>query len=207
MLWTIPQHSETGAWNLWLHIRDNAGNLLFDTNAGTFDVISTVQDLTPPVLTGLRFSPAVVDTSAGPATVRVSLDLTDDLSGVDFSLESPNGGNFHGVFFQSPSNAQFRFVCCGGFSMTSGTVLDGTWEADIFFPQYSEAGTWKLGLANVTDHVRKGLHMNAEQLEAGFVNTTTGLLEPMPHAATGLEWVGPSPTGDLRRRGALRNAG
>ena len=177
LMWTIPQHSEAGTWSFGLNIRDNAGNAL-NTTAGTFDVISTVQDLTPPVLTGLSFSPAVVDTSAGPATVRVSLDLTDDLSGVDFSLASPNGGNFHGVFFQSPSSAQFRSVCCGEFSMTSGTVLDGTWEADIFFPQYSEAGTWKLGLSNVTDHVRNGLHMNAEQLEAALFPTDLVVVRP-----------------------------
>src|SRR5512139_47026 len=39
-------------------------------------------DTTPPVLAGFSFSPAAIDTTAGPATVVVTIHATDDLSGV-----------------------------------------------------------------------------------------------------------------------------
>ena len=161
-----------------MSFRDNAGNSVYDPAAAMFDVASAVQDLSPPVLTGMSFSPAVIDTSAGPAFVTVSLDLTDDLSGVDFSLASPNGGRFHGVFFQSPSNGQFRAACCSQFSMTGGTLLNGTWQTDLFFPQFSEAGTWKAALSGITDHVRNSFFMSAADLEADMFPTDLVVVRP-----------------------------
>jgi hypothetical protein len=169
MMLTIPQNSEAGSWFFSINLRDNAGNQVFVSDAATFEVISSVEDLSPPVLTNFSFSPLVIDTSAGSANVTVSLDLTDDLTGVDFSLAGPTSGFFHGLFFRSPSNNQSRSACCSNFSLTSGTVLDGTWQADVFFPQFSEAGTWEAQLSNVTDHVRNPLHVSPDQLEAaGF---------------------------------------
>src|SRR5262245_28271621 len=41
-----------------------------------------VQDVTPPTLTALSFTPTTINTSAGDAIVAVSLSATDDLSGV-----------------------------------------------------------------------------------------------------------------------------
>lgn len=186
--WTIPQHSEPGTWNVQLFMRDNAGNQLSAPNAAGFDVVSTTADLTPPVLTGFRFTPAVINTSAGSANVDVELDLTDDMTGVDLSLASPFTGFFHGVLFRSPSTVQQRSACCSQFSMTAGTVLDGTWQASIFFPQFSEAGTWKPSLSGVTDHVRNRLDMTTEELEAGLFPTNLIVVRP---SMTQDETVGP----------------
>jgi hypothetical protein len=176
--WTIPQHSEAGTWTFQLDIADNAGNRIFLQSAASFDVVSTAVDLTPPVLTGFRFTPAVINTSLGSASVTIELDLTDDLTGVDFSLASLYGGFFHGAYFRSPSFVQLRSACCSGFSMTAGTVLDGTWQANIFFPQYSEAGTWKPTLSGVTDHVRNRLFMSPAALEAGLFPTNLVVVRP-----------------------------
>jgi hypothetical protein len=176
--WTIPQHSAGGTWSLGLTIADNAGNFLFAPGAGSFDVISTVEDLIPPQLTGLSFSPVVIDTSAGPASVTVELDLTDNLTGVDLSLAAPGGGYFHGLQFESPSNNQRRSACCGQFSIISGDVLNGRWQAEILFPQFSEAGTWKAIVSNVTDRVRNGLSMTSAELEAALFPVDLVVVRP-----------------------------
>ena len=41
-----------------------------------------IQDITPPTLTALSFTPTTINTATGPANVTVSLSATDDLSGV-----------------------------------------------------------------------------------------------------------------------------
>lgn len=169
IVWTMPQHSAPGTWTLQMALIDNAGNQAWSADAATFDVVSNTPDLAPPSLMGFGFSPLVIDTSAGPANVTVSLDLSDDATGVDLSLATPTGGYFHGVVFSSPSGQQGRSACCGAFSMTAGTVLNGTWQAQVYFPQYSEAGTWAAWLSGITDHVRNRLTVSSDELAAnGF---------------------------------------
>ena len=62
---TIPRYSEAGTWRLYMQLRDGAGNFSPFILADTFDVYATVQDRTPPTITGLRFTPAVINTSTG----------------------------------------------------------------------------------------------------------------------------------------------
>ena len=62
--------------------------------------------------------------------------------------------------------------------MTAGTVIDGTWQASIFFPQFSEAGTWQPTVSGVTDHVRNRLFMSPTDLEAGLFPTNLVVVRP-----------------------------
>ena len=50
------------------------------------NVYSNPSDTTPPGLLGMRFSPAVVNTSLSDQSVSIQLDLKDDWAGVDLSL-------------------------------------------------------------------------------------------------------------------------
>ncbi|MCI0353949.1 MAG: hypothetical protein L0099_02765, partial [Acidobacteria bacterium] len=93
-------------------------------------------DVTPPTLTALSFSPAAINTTSGSAVVTVSFSVTDDLSGaVIFCAE-----------FTSPSTTKLRQGCINFAAATnhSGTV-------DISFPQFGEAGIWKLSVSSVQD--------------------------------------------------------
>ena len=175
---TIPQYSEDGVWTLeYLYLADKAANWTYldrTTLAGmgytpSFTVAAVPEDTAAPQLSNLTFSPSVIDTSAGPQYVEVSLDLTDDLAGVHFWADYGNSDAYHGVDFRSPSAGQSRGNCCTSWNLTSGNGLNGTWEASIFFPQYSEAGTWKARLVAISDRVHNWFDMNAEQIEtAGF---------------------------------------
>ena len=172
LTWTIPRYSEAGTWRMYLDLRDRAGNHSY-TLADTFDVDSSIQDRTPPTITGLRFSPAVINTSTGSVNVTVTLDAGDDLSGVEFDTS----GHFSGLLFQSPSSSQRRATCCTSFNMTSGNVLNGTWQAQVFFPQFSEAGTWKAS-ATLWDRVRNALHLSSAQLAALNIPTDLVVVRP-----------------------------
>jgi hypothetical protein len=95
------------------------------------------QDVTPPTLTAFSFTPTTLDTSAGPANVAVSFSATDNLSGivnVRTDFESPSGTQLHSATstFSPPT--------------TSGSATVGA-----TFPQFSEAGTWKVLQVVLTD--------------------------------------------------------
>ena len=78
-----------------------------------------------------------VSTSAQPVTV--SIHAMDNLSGASFS--EPIEFMFR---IGSPSGKQTLWLTNAKFTLTSGTPLNGTWQATITVPQYAESGTWNI---------------------------------------------------------------
>ena len=136
----------------------------------TFQVVSSTPDLTPPMITGLAFSPSVIDTAAGSQNVTVVINATDDFTGVNFSPDHLSGISFlHGIQLRSPSGQQTRSAHGLSFQRTAGTAQNGTWTATIFFPQYSEGGTWTASVVGIKDAVRNHVSLsNAQLAAAGF---------------------------------------
>ena len=131
----MPQYSEAGTWSIAsLTLFDAAGNQrnvsLFGASQlpAQFTVTSSPQDTAAPTLTSFEFTPKFIDTSAGAQNVTVTLNATDDLSGVDFSPDNPQISTNHGFQFQSPSHGQNIFCCAFSptFNLTGGTALSGT---------------------------------------------------------------------------------
>ena len=97
-------------------------------------------DTQPPVLTSFTFTPMAVNTTTSSATITLTAQATDDLSGVsslDPALTSPSGNNTYGC----------------GMSLISGTYLNGTYQCTITIPAYSEAGTWTVPYVFLGDSV------------------------------------------------------
>src|ERR1035438_2361435 len=88
-----------------------------------------VSDTTPPQLTAFSFTPNAVDVSASAQSVTVNATITDDLSGVSYAY----------VYFVGPYNQQVY----GYFYRTSGTTLNGTYQATVTVPRFVAAGVWK----------------------------------------------------------------
>jgi hypothetical protein len=173
---TLPQFSEPGAWDVdRIQLTDHVNNLTVITGSGlqalgiptTFDVVSSPADTVPPSLIELTFTPAFINTSTGPQNVVVSYHITDDLSGAAFLPDTLNQSTVKGAIFESPSGVQQRFTWpVGGFNLTSGTPLDGTWEGTLFFPQYSEDGDWRIAFFTIEDAVRNALSLTTADLDA-----------------------------------------
>lgn len=177
---SFPRYSEAGIWSVaFVQVVDFAGNTRFYSPADlhnfglstSFTVVSSLSDTTPPQIVGVTFTPAVIDTSAGSRTVAVTLNVTDDLAGTDFSSDTIGATFTHGIQFTSPSGGQSRTVCCGSFTLSAGTPLNGTWTASVFFPRFSEGGTWKASLLSIQDSVHNGTSLsNAQLVSAGLQN-------------------------------------
>src|SRR5713226_120653 len=98
----FPALSEAGRWSpSSAFLSDAAGNtLVLDAISlsamglgNTLDVTSA-RDTSSPKLTTLQFTPHAIDTSSGPAIVKVQYSATDDVSGVrsfEVGFMSPSG--------------------------------------------------------------------------------------------------------------------
>ena len=196
----FPRYSEAGTWSInRIQLIDAAGNDVSYFTAQIralglptdFTVVSVPSDTTRPAVTGLSFSPSVFDTSTGSQLVTVSLRVTDNLAGVSFAPDSSTISFLHGVRFISPSGGQSRFTSpFGGLTLSAGTPLDGVWTGQVIFPQFSEAGTWRVSLDNIKDSANNGVlngNYTSDQLAAlGLPNTVT-IFQPsaVPDGTTG----------------------
>jgi hypothetical protein len=98
----------------------------------------TTKDYTPPVLTGLSFSPSAVDLNAGPARVHFVISATDDLSGLGsltLTLRSPGGTELTGTDTRPDE----------------GTTLEGTYRFWIEIPAHMPGGEWVIHRLTIRD--------------------------------------------------------
>ena len=175
----MARYSEPGIWKLqFLQLQDAARNLRFYTSAtlagfgssSEVNVASSPADTTRPQLTSFSFTPTVINTSLGPQTVQMDLNMTDDLSGVSFDPDNRFLTTTYGSGFRSPSGAQQR-VTNFSFSGTPpivGTPLNGVWRFTVNFPQFSEEGTWKVNFFQLRDAVRNQLFYATPQAIAAL---------------------------------------
>lgn len=184
----IPQYSEPGNWQIgYLALFDTAGNTNYyypswnwpaDTPS-SFTVSSAPFDTTPPSLTNLTITPALIDTSTGGQTVNLTLTLTDGLAGLHEYTQGYSSYCFGGVNLVSPSGGQQRYACIWqDWQLISGTPLDGVWQTDAWFPQYSEAGTWNISYVDFFDGARNSRTMDTAALKAAGFPTELVVIKP-----------------------------
>jgi hypothetical protein len=185
----MPRFSEPGTWRMQqLVIRDCAGNTAAynETQLGAanlqiaLNVASSPADTQAPILTGMSYSPIAINTSTGNQVVTVQFGVSDDLSGADFSPTLPQISFFErGLDFLSPSGVQSR---SSGFftpwTLVSGTPLNGVWQAQINFPQFSEEGTWTVDLLAIKDRTRNFRNFTTSMLEAASLPTKLEVIRP-----------------------------
>jgi subtilisin-like proprotein convertase family protein len=124
-------------------------------------------DSTPPALAEFSFSPASVDTSAGPKTITVRARLTD--AGVGVAGEGYTRGATE-ARFKSPSGGQIIDALL--YKLASGDASDGTYEWSMTLPSGSENGVWTLQYVMPTDKVGNRATLNTGALAAAGFPTT-----------------------------------
>jgi len=126
-----------------------------DPNAPIDPSLQTAQDdVTPPVLTALSFSPTAINTTSAAAAVTISFTVTDDLSGASFLCAQ----------FLSPSGTQGASDCTG---FPPSTSHSGAIQLTI--PQFTESGIYKLSIYGMHDAVgNDNAYSTAALAAAGF---------------------------------------
>jgi len=162
---TFPRFSIAGEWTLsHVFLSDAAGNTLFLDNAALIRAgfparleVRSAKDTVSPKLTALEFSPAEIDTATGPASVKVNVTATDDLSGVSYfemTFSSPSG------VVKRNATAKFEPAVSVTHSLT------------LTFPARSEPGTWTLSTLFLADAAGNTLVLDAPGIgDLGFRTT------------------------------------
>src|SRR5258708_1723607 len=175
---SFPAFGEAGTWTVSeLELGDNVGNRSYYSTAQlqalgfpTTLQVTSQQDTMPPTLGAFTFAPTSINTTSNSATVTVTAQASDDLSGVAFI----------DVFFTSPSGLQ---NVAGGLGLISGTGLSGTYQGSVSFPAFGEAGTWTVSELELGDNVGNRSYYSTAQLQAlGFPTTlqVTSQQDTMP---------------------------
>lgn len=149
---TIPQAAEPGTWRIsGLYLNDRVGNsvYLYETDLTGLGfspsfVVESTPDVTPPEIVSLTVDPAQIDTSTAGQQVTITAEMTDDVTGV----ATPEPPNYNQTFWmvahwQAADGYQIDHYIWQ-FDLISGTPQNGIWQAVLFFPQYSQKGSWKL---------------------------------------------------------------
>jgi hypothetical protein len=117
----------------------------------------SLEDTDPPALIGVDFNPKAVDVTDDPAPVVIEIELSDDLSGVEYAncnFVSQSGQKHGGCFFGSP---------------ISGNRNDGVYSCTWTVPQFTEAGIWRISTCGATDQGFNSATWSSADLESrGF---------------------------------------
>lgn len=158
----FPRFSNAGTWTLsTVFLSDAAGNTLVLDSDGLskrgFPIrleVTSARDTVSPKLTALDFAPSRIDTTLGPADVKVNFTATDDLSGV----------NYIELSFVTPSGVPGR-----GSMVKVEAARSVSGSTTLTFPRRSEAGLWTLKTVFLSDAAHNTLVLDADALAAlGF---------------------------------------
>jgi PKD repeat protein len=182
----FPQFSEAGTWTVsFMESRDELGNRVVLQGSDITDrgfpnelEVFGGNDVAPPELLSLSFTPNNIDVSAGPQAVNVTVHATDNLVGVSFTF----------VQFSSPSGGQYQSVFLDSSTRISGNARDGIYSASLIFPQFSEAGTWTVSFMESRDELGNRVVLQGSDItDRGFPNELGVTENQAPHAEAGID--------------------
>jgi hypothetical protein len=130
----IPRGSPAGTYTLMGGLADRVGNgrqymsedLIALGFPGTFEVTDSDPDNAPPTLHGVGVSPTTADARGAAASVTVTLDISDDKSGV-YAMA---------VFLVAP-DATSGGAHPPNMRLVSGDTARGTWSGTAMLPEPS----------------------------------------------------------------------
>jgi RTX calcium-binding nonapeptide repeat (4 copies) len=180
----VPPSTPEGKYRVsTLRLIDRAGNQVALDKArlhelgfdAAFDVF-VGPDTGGPQLTSYSMTPETLDTSAGPGSVRFSLEGTDDLSGVDRAV----------ALIRLPNSEPPGCFPCGRHApskLISGTIYDGAWEENFPLPQFAMPGVYEITAVVLYDRARNETVYDRDELEdlgypVEFTQTGIGDTEP-----------------------------
>lgn len=143
----LPQYSINGIWLSSGDIKDNEGNILrfedleekdrpyFTNNATNFDI-------TPPVIKSLVVDKTSFDTTEGPATIKITMELEDEGSGIETDM-------YKSKFQIHPVLDWNHYLSSNGLKPVDGE--DGFFTTEITIPKGSKPGFWTFADGIISD--------------------------------------------------------
>ncbi len=156
---TILHGLAAGSHTFQVQATDQAGNTDPTPASFTFTI-----DIAAPSLTSFIVNTPALDTTNGPANVSTTLTMTDDASGVStptVDMTSPTG-----------------FLRSGSCVLSSGTLLNRTYQCTGTLPQYSESVVWQFSVRLRDVAGNTTTVTNAQLVTLGFTASFTNASQP-----------------------------
>jgi hypothetical protein len=154
---TAPRFHPAGLFDIAVSPTDRVGRQEDVWFADALDIRTSTPDLQLPQVISASLSGSLpLDVRSAPGTVSVQARITDDLSGTTppfACLRAPD------------TSSQLGGHECTHLELRSGSVLDGTWRAEIPVAEGAVGGSWNFSIT-VTDraHQTRGPSWVGEQL-------------------------------------------
>ncbi|MBE9239332.1 M10 family metallopeptidase C-terminal domain-containing protein [Anabaena aphanizomenioides LEGE 00250] len=168
---TLPRFSETGTWrirDISLYDKSDKGQYLRGANLtdSGFDLdfeVTGISDTISPDIVGLTINPKQIDTSKNIADVELTIQVTDNLSGLQFL----------GITFVSPSGKQtLGNTIWADYDRVSGDGVNGVYKKTLALPALSETGTWSIRDISLYDNSSNGKFLTTDQLTDPKIDRT-----------------------------------
>ena len=198
---TLPYGSSTGRYGLVLTTFDKSNNvgIADQTTDGIWhsdlpEIIAAspehwisqtgAGDSQSPRFTNVQLDKTTINTSAAARTVRVTMQVTDDMTGVDrIQCQLQHGSAMILTDFRA--------------TKSSGSITNGTWYCDVVVPQGSGDGAWYLRLSAVDKAEKQyGIVSDTEDAHTWQVDDTELLYTPEDIVLAGLNTFTQSGAGD-----------
>ena len=174
---TVPRFVAAGVWKALVYLWDSAGNSsrLAASNLVTLGfptdltVTDSSPDTLPPTLLSASFSPSTIDVSSSSVNVTLTLQISDNLSGVCINCNI----TWFEVAITPPTTTgatAVEYISNWDFHLVAGTATSGTWQAVKAMPRYSPAGSWQIQYITLYDAVTNYISLNTAQLQAAGIN-------------------------------------
>lgn len=173
---TVPRFVAAGGWTAFVQLQDSAGNFSNLTASNLqalglptgLTVTDSSADTLPPTLLSASFSPPAIDVSSSSVSVTLALQISDNLSGVNF-----NNVTTFAVTLAPPTasgSTARQYISNFDFHLVAGTSLNGTWQAVKTIPRYSPAGPWQIQSITLYDAITNRITLSTAQLQAAGIN-------------------------------------
>nr|WP_256376189.1 Calx-beta domain-containing protein [Dolichospermum sp. UHCC 0259] len=178
---TLPRFAEVGTWRVRdISLYDNDDKTQYLTFADitnpSFDLdfeVTGIADAVPPELLSIIVSPEQVNTSNNSANIEVNVQITDNLSGLQYLS----------IVFVSPSGEQTIYsTIWANYDRVSGDSLNGVYRKQLSLPQNSENGNWQVRDISLYDNVGNDKYFTRSELtNPNFdLNFVVGITQSSP---------------------------
>lgn len=147
------------------------GGLLLAAALSLFSAFGQSSDTQPPQLTGMSISPPTVDVTSSAQTVNFTLQITDNLSGIDF-----NSGNRVAVTLRSPAGQSVA----GFASPQAGTILSAAVTVPVVIPRYAASGAWQVYNIRLRDNAGNTSNLNNAAIVAAGYPSSVDVIDANP---------------------------
>jgi hypothetical protein len=134
---TLPQGAQNGAWRAHLMLVDKVGNEIAFL-PGAVNNAALVSDTTPPQIKSVSITPPELDTETGDQTLTITMQVTDDLSGLNDAYAA-EGREMVEVRLRPLTSTQVVTVWP---RRLSGDMHDGIYSAEVTLPHDAMEGVW-----------------------------------------------------------------